>query len=227
VNIAVQEATGGGRNVNDDITLAAQIIAKQSPGTPVQNIESIIIQMALETSKAQGKAITGQTIFEVANQIKQNPNGILTQAIIQLVKQDTQDNGKTGQTAKIIKTVIVEDRKTDGEIHKDEVAKKSEIKNKPSQGQGDSNLRQSIPTYITRPVSNAEKFGNWAWTIMQAVLPEEAFNTIESIVEQVPNINPSVSRLGAILSLGGAACRLSIRWDNLRLSKLLTSSKQK
>jgi hypothetical protein len=70
--------------------------------------------MALETSKAQGKAITGQTIFEVANQIKQNPNGILTQAIIQLVKQDTQDNGKTGQTAKIIKTVIVEDRKTDG-----------------------------------------------------------------------------------------------------------------
>jgi hypothetical protein len=62
---------------------------------------------------------------------------------------------------------------------------------------------------------------------MQAVLPEEAFNTIESIVEQVPNINPSVSRLGAILSLGGAACRLSIRWDNLRLSKLLTSSKQK
>ena len=70
VNIAVQDATGGGRNVNDEIALAAQIIAKQSPGIPVRNIESIIIQMALEISRAQGKAITGQTIFEIASQIK-------------------------------------------------------------------------------------------------------------------------------------------------------------
>ncbi len=30
VNIAVQEASGGGKNVNDEIALAAQIIAKQS-----------------------------------------------------------------------------------------------------------------------------------------------------------------------------------------------------
>jgi hypothetical protein len=83
VNIAVQDASGGGKNLNDEIALAAQIIAKQAPGIPVRNIESIIIQMALEMSKAQGKAITGQTIFEVVNQIKQNPNGVLTQAIIQ------------------------------------------------------------------------------------------------------------------------------------------------
>jgi hypothetical protein len=111
VNIAVQDATGGGRNVNDEIALAAQIIAKQSPGTPVRNIESIIIQMALEISRAQGKAITGQTIFEIASQIKQNPNGILTQAILQLAKQDTQDNGKTGQTANTVKTIVVESKK--------------------------------------------------------------------------------------------------------------------
>jgi hypothetical protein len=37
VNIAVQDASGGGRNVNDEISLAAQIIAKQSPGIPVRN----------------------------------------------------------------------------------------------------------------------------------------------------------------------------------------------
>jgi hypothetical protein len=33
--------------------------------------------MALQSSKAQGKTMTGQTIFEVANQIIRNPNGIL------------------------------------------------------------------------------------------------------------------------------------------------------
>jgi hypothetical protein len=103
VNIAVQDAAGGGSNVNDEIALAAQIIAKQAPGIPIRNIESIIIQMDLEISRAQGKAITGQTIFEIANQIKQNPNGVLTQAILQLAKQDADDNGKTGQTVKIIK----------------------------------------------------------------------------------------------------------------------------
>jgi hypothetical protein len=106
VNIAVQDASGGGKNVNDEIALAAQIIAKQSPGIPARNIESIIIQMALEISRAQGRAITGQTIFEIASQIKQNPNGILTQAILRLAKQDTQDNGKTGETVKVIKKVF-------------------------------------------------------------------------------------------------------------------------
>lgn len=78
---------------------------KQSPDIPVRNIESIIIQMALEISRAQGKAITGQTIFEVVSQIKHNPNGVLTQAIIQLVIKDTHDNGKTGQTANVIQKV--------------------------------------------------------------------------------------------------------------------------
>jgi hypothetical protein len=106
VDTAVQEASGGGKNVNDLIRQAAQIISKQASGVPLQNIESIIIQMALQTSKAQGKAITGQTIFDVANQIIRNPNGILTQAIIQLAKQDTNDGGKTGQTINVIKKVV-------------------------------------------------------------------------------------------------------------------------
>ena len=111
LNLSLQRfrSTEGDMNKDkygDEIALAAQIIAKQSPGISIQNIESIIIQMALEISKSQGKAITGQTIFEVANQIKQNPNGILTQAIIQLVKQDTHDGGKTGQTVKVIQKVV-------------------------------------------------------------------------------------------------------------------------
>jgi hypothetical protein len=63
--------------------------------------------MALQTSKAQEKAITGQTIFEVANQIIHNPNGVLTQAIIQLAKQDTNDSGKTGLTVNVIKKVVM------------------------------------------------------------------------------------------------------------------------
>lgn len=62
--------------------------------------------MALEISRAQGKAITGQTIFEVASQIKQNPNGVLTQAIIQLAKQDIHDGGKNGQTATVVQKIV-------------------------------------------------------------------------------------------------------------------------
>jgi hypothetical protein len=69
-------------------------------------VEAVIIQIALQISQAQGKAISGQTIFEIANQIAQNPNGILAQAIIQLVKQYMIDNGKTGQTVNIINNVI-------------------------------------------------------------------------------------------------------------------------
>jgi hypothetical protein len=57
VNIAVQDASGGGKNVNDEIALAAQIISKQSQGIPVRNIESIIIQMALEISKHKEKLL--------------------------------------------------------------------------------------------------------------------------------------------------------------------------
>ena len=95
--------------MDDEIALAAQIISKQSPGIPLRNIESIIIQTSLEISKAQG-AITGQTIFEVASQIKQNPNGVLTQAIIQLAKQDIHDNGKTDQTSNLIHKIVSEVR---------------------------------------------------------------------------------------------------------------------
>jgi hypothetical protein len=94
VDTAVQEAVGGGKNVNDLIRQAAQIVAKQAPGVPLEKIESIIIQIALQFSQSKGKAITGQAIFGIANQIVQNPNGIFTQAITQLVKQDTNDGGE-------------------------------------------------------------------------------------------------------------------------------------
>jgi hypothetical protein len=102
VDTAVQEDTGGGKNVNDLIRQAAQIISRQAPGVPLEKIESIIIQIALQFSQSKGEAITGQAIFGIANQIAQNPNGIFTQAIIQLVKQDTNDGGKTGQTVNVI-----------------------------------------------------------------------------------------------------------------------------
>jgi hypothetical protein len=129
VDTAVQEASGGGKNVNDLIRQAAQIISKQASGVPLQNIESIIIQMALQTSKAQGKAIAGQTIFEVANQIVRNPNGVLTQAIIQLAKQDTHDGGKTGQTVNVIKNVVKE---TDTVLNR--VSQRSGEVDSPGQG---------------------------------------------------------------------------------------------
>jgi hypothetical protein len=68
-------------HVNDLIRQAAQIISRQAPGVSLEKIES------------KGKAIGGQALFGIANQIAQNPNGIFTQAIIQLVKQDTNDGG--------------------------------------------------------------------------------------------------------------------------------------
>ena len=60
----------------------------------------------MQIAQAQGKDITGQSIFQLANQIANNPNGIFTQLILQLVKQDTDDGGKNGHTVKIIKTVV-------------------------------------------------------------------------------------------------------------------------
>ena len=106
VNIAVQAASGASsNNINLIIRQTAQKIANQT-GVSVEKIESIIIQIALQIAQAQGKAVTGQTIFEIANQIAQNPNGILAQALLQLVKQDAADNGKTSQTVKIINNVV-------------------------------------------------------------------------------------------------------------------------
>jgi hypothetical protein len=77
VNKAVQTATGANsNNINEHIRQTAQIIAKQT-GVPVEKVEAIIIQMALQIAQAQGKDITGQSIFQIANQIIQNPNGVL------------------------------------------------------------------------------------------------------------------------------------------------------
>ena len=122
VDIAIQQASGGGKNVNEVLRQAAEIISKQAPGVPLDNIKSILIQMALQTSQSQGKAVTGQTIFEMVNQILRNPNGVFTQAIVQLAKLDTHDLGKTGQTVSVIQKVV---KVGDGSNtkSKDEVAK--------------------------------------------------------------------------------------------------------
>jgi uncharacterized membrane protein YgcG len=102
-NTAVQEASGGSKNVNQVIRNAAQILASRA-GVPVEKVEAVIVQIALQVAQAQGKAITGQYIFQIANQIIQDPNGVLAQAILQLVLQD--DGGKTTYTTTIIKNVI-------------------------------------------------------------------------------------------------------------------------
>src|SRR5215212_11441869 len=106
VTKAVQTATGANsNNINQVIRQAAQTLANAA-GVPVDYVEAVIIQIALQVSQAQGKAISGQTIFEIANQIAKYPNGTLAQAIIQLVKQYMIDNGKTIQTIQIINNVI-------------------------------------------------------------------------------------------------------------------------
>ena len=102
-NTAVQQASGGSKNVNQLIKQAAQILANRA-GVPVEKVEAVIIQMALQIAQAQGKSFTAQSILQIANQIIQNPNGVLAQAILQFVKQD--DGGKTGGTTTIIKQVV-------------------------------------------------------------------------------------------------------------------------
>jgi hypothetical protein len=102
-NIAIQEASGGSKSVNQVIRHAAQILANRA-GIPVEKVEAVIIQIALQIAEAQGKVITGQYIFQLANQIAQNPDGVLAQAVLQFVKQD--DSGKTSGTTTIIKQIV-------------------------------------------------------------------------------------------------------------------------
>ena len=132
-NTAIQEASSGSTNVNLVIRNAAQILANRV-GVPVEKVEAVIIQMALQFAQAQGKAITGQYIFQLANQIIQDPNGVLAQAILQLVKQYMIDNGKTIQTVNIIKNVI----KTGGSSSKTIV--------KVFERDGGGGQNQTIPT---------------------------------------------------------------------------------
>jgi hypothetical protein len=102
-NAAVQQASGGSKNVNQVIRHAAQILANRA-GVPVEKVEAVIIQIALQIAQAQGKDITGQSILQIANQITQNPNGVLAQAILKLVNQD--DGGKSSKTTTVIKNVV-------------------------------------------------------------------------------------------------------------------------
>jgi hypothetical protein len=106
VNIAIQVAVDAKSNkVNQDIRQAAsQIIAANQTGFSVEKVESIIIQISLRIAQAQGKAVTGQFIYQIVNQIAKDPNGILAQAILQLVKQD--DSGRTSQIINVINNVV-------------------------------------------------------------------------------------------------------------------------
>ncbi len=102
-NAAIQQASGGSSNVNQLIRHAAQILANRA-GVPVEKVEAVIIQMALQIAQAQGRAITAQSIFQLANQIIQNPNGVLALAILHFAKED--DGGKTGATTTIINQIV-------------------------------------------------------------------------------------------------------------------------
>ena len=105
VNIAVQLVCGGSGNVNEHVRQAAQIIANQA-GVSVEKVESILVQIALQIFKTQGNVVTAQSICQIASHIAHNPNGIITQTVLQLVKQDTNDGGKSGETIQIIKKVV-------------------------------------------------------------------------------------------------------------------------
>jgi hypothetical protein len=90
--------------VNQDIRQAAQLITTNQTGVSIENVESIITQIALRIAQTQGKAVTGQFIYQIANQIAQNPNRILAQVILKLAKQD--DGGKTSQIINVINNVV-------------------------------------------------------------------------------------------------------------------------
>ena len=62
-NVAVQQASGGPKNVNLVIRQAAQILANRA-GVPVEKVEAVIIQIALQFAQAQGRAITGQCVSQ-------------------------------------------------------------------------------------------------------------------------------------------------------------------
>ena len=99
---AVQIATGANSsNVKQPVRHAAQLLANRA-GVPVEKVEAVIIQIALQISQEQGKAITAQSLSHIVNQIAQNPNGVIAQAILKIVKQYADDNGKTGKTVNII-----------------------------------------------------------------------------------------------------------------------------
>ncbi len=57
-NTAVQQASGGSKNVNQVIRQAAQILANRA-GVSVEKAKAVIIQMAIQMSQAQGKSIIG------------------------------------------------------------------------------------------------------------------------------------------------------------------------
>src|SRR5215204_632798 len=157
-NTAVQEASGGSKNVNQVIRQTAQIISKQT-GVSIEKIESIIIQIALQIAQAQGKDITGQSILQVANQIAKNPNGIFTQLLLQLVKQDQDDNGKSDHTVKIIKTVV---RGGGG-------SSSSSSSSSSRSSNSSSNPPTTPPTTTPTAASGGIKLGPNSWCILCAV----------------------------------------------------------
>jgi hypothetical protein len=102
VTKTIQIATGANSSkVKQLIGHAAQTLANRA-GVPVDKVEAVIIQIALKISQEQGKATTAQSVSQIVNQIAQNPNGVIAQAILKIVKQYTDDNGKTGKMVNII-----------------------------------------------------------------------------------------------------------------------------
>jgi hypothetical protein len=49
---------------------------------------SVYLSNKLQIAQAQRKDITGQSIFQIANRIPKNPNGIFTKLVLRPVKQD-------------------------------------------------------------------------------------------------------------------------------------------
>jgi hypothetical protein len=114
VTKAIQIATGANpSNVKQLIRHAAQVLSNRA-SVPVEKVEAVVIQIALQISQEQGKAVTAQSISQIVNQIAQNPNGVIAQAILKIVKQYTDDNGKTGKMVNIIDNII----KSGGENNK-------------------------------------------------------------------------------------------------------------
>jgi hypothetical protein len=146
VNIALQLSCGESTNVNEHLRQAAQIIANQA-GISTEKVESILIQIALQIFHTQGKVVTAQSICQIANQVAHNPNGIIAQTILQLVKQDTHDDGKSSETIFHVKKVF--NSKDD---NKGDRSKNGNSKN----GNGNSKNGNSKPEFCIECVLNAD-----------------------------------------------------------------------
>jgi hypothetical protein len=113
VNSALQISNGGLSNISQQISLTAQLIAKQTGAHPAK-IGSILKQLSIQSAKAGGSDLALKSLQQIISQINKNPtpNVPLIQAIGMLANSD--DMGKTGQLLKIIKDIVKNSR--DGKV---------------------------------------------------------------------------------------------------------------